>query len=91
MAWGWGGWLVGGLGADPHEERPVGREEGRFGPGGAHDVVGGLLREHVVEVVAVGVVPDRVAVLVQVVAQEVAGHRVPLIPPWRDVVGVVTV
>src|SRR5215210_5202406 len=86
-----GGRLVGGLRADPHQKGPVRREERRVGPGRARDVVGRLVPHHVGLVVGLGVVVDDVAVLVERVAEVVAGNRIPLVPPGRDVGVVVAV
>ena len=80
-----GGGLVGGLGADPHQKWPVSREERRFGPSCTLCVVGSLLGENVIEVVAIGFVAHDVAVLVEVVAQEVSRYGVPLLPAGRNV------
>src|SRR5215211_400452 len=86
-----GGRLVGGLRADPHEKGPVCRKERRVGPGRACYVVGGLVRDHVGLVVGLGVVVDHMAVLVEGVAEVVARHRVPFVPPGRNVGLVVAV
>src|ERR671913_296650 len=77
--------LVGGLRANPHQEGPVCRKEGRVGPCRACDVVGGLVRHYVGIIVGLGFVADKMAVLVERVAEVVAGHRVPFVPPWRNV------
>src|SRR5215203_903586 len=63
----------------------LGGEERGGGPGRAADEVGCLLRENVVEVVTIGVVAHDVTVLVEVIAQEIARHGVPYVPPWRSV------
>src|SRR5215204_5261261 len=82
---GGGSRLVGGLRAKIQWEGLLGREERGGGPGRAADEVGCLLRENVVEVVTIGVVAHDVTVLVEVIAQEIARHGVPYVPPWRSV------
>jgi hypothetical protein len=84
VAGGGGGRGVGRRRAQPHEE------------GGtlvrrSTDVADCLLGEHVVEVVALRVVADYAVVLVEVVAQVVAGYRVPIVPPDRHAGSVVAV
>src|SRR4028119_759835 len=79
-----GGRGVGRLGAYPHEEgRPVLRQ--------AANGAGGLPGEHVVEVVARGVVAADPAVLVQVVVLVAAGYAVPVVPARRHAIPVVVV
>jgi hypothetical protein len=82
---------VRGLRANPHEKRPVSREERRLGPSCTLCVDGSLLGKNVVEVVAIGVVAHDVTILVDVVTQEVARHGVPFIPARRHIVVVVSI
>src|SRR5918911_750570 len=83
--------LVRSLGADPHQEGSVRREERRGGPPPAGGVFGGLIPHNVGIVVGLGVVVDQMAILVERVAEVVAGQSVPFVPPGRYVGLVVAV
>src|SRR5215207_3731450 len=91
IPWGGGGRLVGGLRTEPYEERKVCSEERWICSGRAPDVIGGLIRKNVLEVVAIALVPNDVSVLVEVVAQEVSRRPVPFLPPGRHVLSVIAV